>query len=587
MYFELLANELILDLFEYLDGTNLLYCFSGLNSRLNHLLLFHFRSYHFDFRSISRRKFETICRYSIPLIFDRIQSLSLSNDDETPHLPDFFFSFGLTFNQFTYLKSLSFYSIESCEQLNYFITQCHQLSYLVHLQIIESNLNNDKKELHRLMNNIWSLSKLEYLNLDENTFDKLRLKKINVISNSLRKISMENVRCSLDEFKHLIKQTPNIESIHLSIEFNFQDEHIRILKSKIKHLKLTFESSYPVLIKLFRMMPNLLSLKIKTSDLYFKGAQWEKILDKYLIYLKIFQFRMYFQFPLKKRLDEEFDELLTSYKTPFWIVKHQLYVACDCIPFHESFHGIIYTLPYNFDQFIRYNTIKSASTYPNPMFNWTFDKVRHVQYLNPTNDSNILPIEFRKIRHLKVGIPFDGYFLSLIPSLENLYSVEVILGDNFPYEQLQKLLELAPNVYSLKILCSLDFKICLNRLKSSSIRRLNFIPKCSSTKGFFNNDECSRLAYSQLAQQCQVLSIRLENRTNILDLLRTMIHLRSLNIQCFDDPMLQQNSSIADDQFLQWLASVLPPTYLISRDKHQYQLSTVKIWIDEQQRLTN
>ena len=66
-----------------------------------------------------------------------------------------------------------------------------------------------------------------------------------------------------------------------------------------------------------------------------------------------------------------------------------------------------------------------------------------------------------------------------------------------------------------------------------------------------------------------------------------MIHLRSLNIQCFDDPMLQQNSSIADDQFLQWLASVLPPTYLISRDKHQYQLSTVKIWIDEQQRLTN
>jgi hypothetical protein len=58
MNLELLANELLLDLFEYLNGIHLFRAFHGLNSRFNNLLLTYFRFYALDFQSVSKTGFE-------------------------------------------------------------------------------------------------------------------------------------------------------------------------------------------------------------------------------------------------------------------------------------------------------------------------------------------------------------------------------------------------------------------------------------------------------------------------------------------------------------------------------------------------
>jgi len=82
MKFELLANEILLDLFEFLDAAYLLRAFSGINTRFGSLLFTHFHSYQLDFQLVSKSGFENLCQNYLPTIIDRIISLHLS-DDET------------------------------------------------------------------------------------------------------------------------------------------------------------------------------------------------------------------------------------------------------------------------------------------------------------------------------------------------------------------------------------------------------------------------------------------------------------------------------------------------------------------------
>ncbi len=98
MNLESLANELLLDLFEFLNDAHLLRAFHNLNLRFNNLLFDYFRtSGRLDFRSITKHDFNIVFEQYVPLIVDRITALRLSNDDETPQQIDHFLSCGSSF----------------------------------------------------------------------------------------------------------------------------------------------------------------------------------------------------------------------------------------------------------------------------------------------------------------------------------------------------------------------------------------------------------------------------------------------------------------------------------------------------------
>ncbi|CAF3969829.1 unnamed protein product [Adineta steineri] len=84
--FESLANELLLEIFEYFDVFDLLRAFDGLNSRFNTLLYEHFRAYYLDLRRISSQDFNTLFRNRRVSIVDRIVSLRLGDRSETPEI---------------------------------------------------------------------------------------------------------------------------------------------------------------------------------------------------------------------------------------------------------------------------------------------------------------------------------------------------------------------------------------------------------------------------------------------------------------------------------------------------------------------
>jgi hypothetical protein len=142
MQFESLVNELLLELFKYLSTSHTFHAFHGLNSRFDRLIHEYFRSCDFD----------TICQQHLKQMANRITSLCLSDDDDTPGQIDQFFAHGFTFDQFT--------NIRSEIMMNKIIIDLTNLSNLTHLTSRQCYFS--MKENISFINNIWSLPKLVY-----------------------------------------------------------------------------------------------------------------------------------------------------------------------------------------------------------------------------------------------------------------------------------------------------------------------------------------------------------------------------------------------------------------------------------------
>lgn len=135
MMLENLANEILLDLFEYFNSTDLIYVFYDLNSRFNNLLSMRFQNHSLDFRFVSKHVFDNIYQQHLRYLGDKILSLHLSNNHETPNLAEYFLSRSFVFKQFHRLQSLSIYEINSSRTLNRIIYQCRDFLYFTHLYI--------------------------------------------------------------------------------------------------------------------------------------------------------------------------------------------------------------------------------------------------------------------------------------------------------------------------------------------------------------------------------------------------------------------------------------------------------------------
>lgn len=102
---ESLPNEILLELFYYIDGIQLIQVFSKLNIRFHNLLFNSFKQYSFNFQSVFKKDLDLMCRKYFPKLFHRIISLTLSNNLKTPYAIEQFFSYSFRLNSFTQLKS--------------------------------------------------------------------------------------------------------------------------------------------------------------------------------------------------------------------------------------------------------------------------------------------------------------------------------------------------------------------------------------------------------------------------------------------------------------------------------------------------
>ena len=125
----------------------------------------------------------------------------------------------------------------------------------------------------------------------------------------------------------------------------------------------------------------------------------------------------------------------------------------------------------------------------------------------------------------------------------------------------------------------------LFKYTNTSIRELEF-HECNYR---FNEEEYNTLSHSPLGIQCEVLSIRVNNQESIINLVKNMMNLRSLNIYWNDEQNSEhtQRTDYFDeccykttgalDLLIQWLKDHLPSTCLVVHDPHN--VHCVLIWI--------
>jgi len=108
-------------------------------------------------------------------------------------------------------------------------------------------------------------------------------------------------------------------------------------------------------------------------------------------------------------------------------------------------------------------------------------------------------------------------------------------------------------------------------LRSSSVRYLDLRGTTHvGTHQYYNDNQCLSLIRSPLGIQCEFLLINVEKRTNIVDIVNKMKHLRTLNIRCRE----RKNN---DDDTIKWLQRSLPSTCSFERDSRHSE--DIRLWI--------
>ena len=236
------------------------------------------------------------------------------------------------------------------------------------------------------------------------------------------------------------------------------------------------------------------------------------------------------------------------YFTPFWLIEHQWFVRCHL----DNKSLCLYTLPCTFAKSFPYLDKPFQSTC--------------------SNSSHLL-----KIHHIDVSFPYGNSFWMNNFDISQLRSISVqILDDLSVRSQLQKLFNRATNLYSLRLFSKqFPHHVFLDQITSQSIRRLDL----RSIYLYANENICQQLCNTFLANQCEVLLIHVENRSEILFLINHMKNLRALYVHSKDsvDQKNSYYSSIFIDELIQWLKQHLPTSFAISSD--EYFPSCVRIWI--------
>ena len=586
MKLEDLANELLLDLFELLDTVDLFEAFYNLNTRFNTLLLTDLRAFHLDLRSVTKDRFHRLCQQQqLPIVIDRVVSLHLSNGDETPELVDLLLSFDVTLDRFVHLQRLSLSHVRSSDTLNTILRQCRTLPFLTHLNLIECvSKNTMQTDTVTLMTNVWSLPALSHCSIDHLSFNGVSLADMPVVSQTIKSLSLKKTYAPLTILYHVLRLTPHLERLHMSDIIGYDNEEEQATAtSSLTSLHISYTGSMGSLEQLFLNLPHLRRLTIRTSSIYLSGFIWQELIIRCLPRLAGLSLNMEFRTRSHQNREKELNELVASFRTPFWLDEHRWFVQLSYNPESAFNTDILFTVPYGLDELSYFsNDLPIASTCLKDNYACVYDRVRTLRYKTAGGNtrSKLHSWTFPCIRYLEIDALFDEHLLSILPSrLNDLTSVRVTCSEDVGDSQLQKLLDRAPHLYRLTIQYDCSIQSIFDRWRSSSIRRLALLPSSTDESDLaFDEADCWALYSTPLGRQCEVLSIHVKQRLTIVQLIKRMPCLRLLTVRCYDTTFDIWQSSSAHDELIDWLRSHCPSTCRISRNTTT--ASDIDLWID-------
>ncbi|CAF3821707.1 unnamed protein product [Rotaria sp. Silwood1] len=434
--------------------------------------------------------------------------------------------------------------------------QLSHLYNLTDLTLVGTSMKYDQAEAIVLANTIWSLPKLIYCYLDVGDFYGST-----VTSLSLKRIFIRRFSCQFNAFNNLIKNTPYLRHFSVpNLSFTSKNRDLPPIIPLITRLNIGFNKiQVNIVFNFLQKLSNLYHLTVRTWDICIDGEEWKYIISNYLPKLKKFQLYMNFQY------QGAIDQLLHTFQSSFWLVEHCWPVQCNWKLDNENIS--LYTLPYGFHTFNFVYPIlsKSTSSINDNDYWWSYDYVHRLMFKNRFYQDSILSnIQFIQLRHLSLSFPVVDQFWSIVPTFNELTSLEVYSYDHheFCQDQLQTLLDRAPRLYSFTIHenSSLSTQRASLLFNSVSVRELNlrYSHKAYTVK------ECVALSNSPLGMQCETLIINVKNRACVLELINRMSNLLSLVVRCSDDKNDIKSSATSDD-IIEWFRDRLSQSSTIYR----------------------
>jgi hypothetical protein len=345
--FEDLSNEIIHEIFEYLDDYHIYKSFFNLNTRLQNLLINSTIPIQINISTLSKSTFEHYYTDFILPNKHRIKSLELSN----PFAINFFFQSAPEILKYSRLETLIFYQIEeNClgNLLRNLIT-LPKLSSLV----IPLNTNTNIDILYNLIIQLPNLKycKLFVDNIERRQYFSFVHITIPLASSSTKTFSpiehlVINDQCNIDQIGLLLSYLPKLRRLSVNYLCGCYRNKTKISSNTLNdltHVSLTI--SCPVFADFEQLVKNhfrqVKVLRITTANYitYLDADQWEQLISSHMPYLQIFDFQY-------RNLGVYYDgdqntylPLLKKFNSPFWFERRWFFV-------YDSNSGIYSTEPY-------------------------------------------------------------------------------------------------------------------------------------------------------------------------------------------------------------------------------------------------
>jgi hypothetical protein len=396
-----------------------------------------------------------------------------------------------------------------------------------------------------------------------------------VTSSSITYVSIKGILCDYNEITRLVEHTPYLHYLEAHVDYDIDDVDSISDSSSLITLNLSFITKKEDSIMSF--LQNMFNLHRLTIDMYgvcVDGYQWEQIIRDYLPNLKIFHLKEHIPVVDQNQGDEKLDILLKSFQSQFWLEERKWFIRCDWNLADICSFISLYTLPYSFKEFTLECLLKSITTWPQNNNDESFDRVHQLYNTCSFDDDTSSPhFRFSNVRDLSIEAPIHDTFLSILPRLDQLNTLNMTLSDT-NNSQLQILVNRATNLRSLTINSS-SSSLTMTFIENIniSVLRLNL----QGTGQWFDNEQCITLIKSPLCIRCEMLTINIKDCNSVLDLVNNIINLRALNILFEDDEWNYDASENEPDDFISWLQKCLPSTCIITRD--MYSIHDIHLWI--------
>ena len=314
-----LSNELFVEIFDYLDGCDILDAFSNLNYRLEMLLHHPTFLYRINRFSTRERTFQRYCkRYFLPY---RHQILSIHLFDQV--LIRSFLTFCSLDRSFDHLQSLVLIAIQP-EQLICLLNKSIDLPRLIRLNI---RLIGTLGHLDRLYQLMFDVSTLKSLKVSIAMEDK-QIKTPIETEISISGLEILNIDhdCSIDQFNRITSSTPQLRRLRCQKFHSWIDQVSNTLEHlqwvSIGHWNGNFEQLEIFFQQIRCAKLENLSLISGSNDLrYLDADRWEEIIHRYIPHLSRLNFQLSEWFAIDDT-DRMMHKQMRQFTRPFWI-EHQ------------------------------------------------------------------------------------------------------------------------------------------------------------------------------------------------------------------------------------------------------------------------